>query len=603
MPAAAETPTTWPLQRIPAPRRAALLTIAAVLGVYLALTCFFQFLFPRQPETWFPPALWLARETGGLINPSFTASVTIQLIVIGGLLILVCRFRPSEIGLDTAKLPAALGLTLAIWAAAQIVQLILLALVGQEIGINPDWTGPEWRWAAGRWLGHLLANDALEEVFFRGFLLTQCVLLAGKWLPHARPALQVSFAVVVSGGLFALIHVPYNFNQPIGQWLLLFHLTAGIIFAGVYLRTGNLFLTMGVHTLMNNVAPLLEDTDDLGKGIVGIGTLAAVICGPRMFDWLRWRTRPSGAAPSRAQTVGAAVCIVAVLAAWVGAALYSRAYARPAWIALAKKDPVELAELPELLRDYRIVLVGENHGFIEPPETVKGLLAGAEGDRRFTHLAVEWYVSEQSNINRYLGGDDALLEQFQREKGVTAEYISVWTFVRDHNRAHPQHPIVVRPIDMPRPKIAFVQDGVAPQRDRHMFDQVEKILAADGNARVLVYCGALHAAKCGLGRVPTKEGDKVQVPTLGAMLHERHSARLVSVKILSPNDPMWRELYRRRIFPQPVAIRLTPEWPELGKLVLRDDDYPDAASATKSIAQAYDYAVWWPTSRAGTGVK
>jgi hypothetical protein len=155
-------------------------------------------------------------------------------------------------------------------------------------------------------------------------------------------------------------------------------------------------------------------------------------------------------------------------------------------------------------------------------------------------------------------------------------------------------------IDLPRPKIAYVEDGVAHQRDRHMLEQVEQVLRSDSNNRVLVYCGALHAAKCGEWACPTKEGSKVQVPTLGAMLCDRDAASVASVRVLAPADPMWKELARAKAFTGPVAIRLTMHWPELGKLVFCGDDYPDPASASKCIAHAYDYVVWWPTSRPGT---
>jgi membrane protease YdiL (CAAX protease family) len=76
----------------------------------------------------------------------------------------------------------------------------------------------------------------------------------------------------------------FNLRQPEGQWLLLAQFVMGLAFAGIYLRTGNLFLAMGVHTLTNNPGPLLEDPFN-GPGLVGgiimLGTLLAVVIGPR----------------------------------------------------------------------------------------------------------------------------------------------------------------------------------------------------------------------------------------------------------------------------------------------------------------------------------
>jgi membrane protease YdiL (CAAX protease family) len=67
-----------------------------------------------------------------------------------------------------------------------------------------------------------------------------------------------------------------NVHLPEGQWLLLVQFAFGIVFALVYLRTGNVFLAMALHFLLNNPAPLLEDPLS-GPGAVGsivlVGTL------------------------------------------------------------------------------------------------------------------------------------------------------------------------------------------------------------------------------------------------------------------------------------------------------------------------------------------
>lgn len=282
----AETASDWPLRHVSLPPRAPLLTVASVLAMHLGMIWYFQFPVRQTPEKWFPPTPWLHRATDGLINGTFVAGTTIQLIVILGFLICICRFPARAIGLEPARLPKALGLTALIWAINQVVLLIVLALAGQQITLNPEWTRPGWPRAAGQWLGQLFGNTPLEEAVFRGFLLPQCLLGMLSSMPKARPALQIAIALVLSQALFALFHVFLNWHQPEGQWLLLAQFVMGLLFASVYLRTGNLFLAMGLHTLANNVSPLLKDDLLPGPGLglvtISVGMLIAVIFGPSL---------------------------------------------------------------------------------------------------------------------------------------------------------------------------------------------------------------------------------------------------------------------------------------------------------------------------------
>ncbi len=270
------------------PRRASVLIVGGILVAYFALNCYWELLFAHDPETWFPPAIWLPRATDGLINVILACNVPNQLIVIVAILIGLCRFRPGELGLDRTRLPAAGGLTALIWAANQFVLVLVLALINEPIVLNSEWTATGWTRPAGQWLGQLFGNTPLEEVVFRGFLLPQCLLLMLNWMPKARPGMQIAVALVLSQLLFALFHVFFNLRQPQGLWLLLAQFVMGLAFAGIYLRTGNLFLAMGVHTLSNNVSPLIQEPFD-GPGLVGglimLGTLLAVIFGPSALQF------------------------------------------------------------------------------------------------------------------------------------------------------------------------------------------------------------------------------------------------------------------------------------------------------------------------------
>lgn len=279
----------WPFQRIPRQPRVSLGFLLLTLAVAKSATAFFQLLAFRDPARWFPPMAWIGQATGGIVDGTLVAGVTLQVLVIVGLLIGVGRLRPGHLGLDRQRLWPALRFVVMAWVAIQSLLLVLLPLCGQPIGLGAHWTEEGWRRAAGEWLGQLLGNCPYEEVLFRGFLLPQCGLLAMRWVPKAGPRALVAVALVLSQALFAVGHVFLNLHLPEGQWLLVAQFVFGLMFAFVYLRTGNLFLAMGVHALLNNPAPLIEDPLP-GPGVSGSIFLVGVVA------WLinlAWTKRPA----------------------------------------------------------------------------------------------------------------------------------------------------------------------------------------------------------------------------------------------------------------------------------------------------------------------
>jgi membrane protease YdiL (CAAX protease family) len=285
---------SWPFERIPRPPRVNPGFILLALAVETSATAFFQLLAFRDPGRWFPPMAWLGKATGGIIDGTLVACVTLQVLVIVGLLIGVGRFRPEQLGLDRRRLWPALKFLVPAWVVIQLLLLLLLPLFGQRISLGSHWAAGGWRAAVGEWLGQLLGNCPYEEVFFRGFLLPQCGLLVMRWMPKAGSRTLVAVALVLSQALFAGGHVFLNLHLPEGQWLLVWQFVIGVVFASVYLRTGNLFLAMGLHALLNNPAPLLEDPLP-GPGAYGSIVLVGV---GAWFISLAWAKRAASGATS-----------------------------------------------------------------------------------------------------------------------------------------------------------------------------------------------------------------------------------------------------------------------------------------------------------------
>ncbi len=264
---------------------------------------------------------------------------------------------------------------------------------------------------------------------------------------------------------------------------------------------------------------------------------------------------------------------------------------------VAHRKAFPLSQLAERVRGSRVVIVGETHALVEPIETLRMLLS--ETNRQgWTHIAFEWAISDQANLDRYMAGDDAVLLRFRKLyghlPGATTEYFDTFSFVREFNRAHPDHPVRLCAVDVPHP----VRNVAEEERDRHMFKCIEALMEATPNSRVLVHCGDGHAAKCGLLEYPTRAGGKQWEPTLGALLCRRYPGTVVAIDVLSPYDPTWSQIKNEAPFQTPVAIPASI-WPDASALGLSTwhSDSPSKPVGGKAV---FDYLVWWPTSRAGT---
>lgn len=301
MPEHALPASPWPLGRIPAPRRASVPVIVGAVVLATVAAAFFQRLAFRDPARWFPPLLWSDRVTGGLADYTLVANVTLLLVLIGGWLMGLGGMRPADVGLRRGTLGPALGRTVLIWIIANLTLVVAGSLSGTELARNPAWSPAAWRVSAGEWIGQLLGNCLYEEMLFRGVLLPQVMWRVLRWWPAARRRVQVAAAILISQGAFSLTHVFFNSHQPEGQWLLVAQLAFGLLYAGVYLRTGNLLLAVGIHVLVNNPAPLLNDPVP-GPGAVGGLTFFGVTA------WLlagRWLPRRRLRATERARDAGA----------------------------------------------------------------------------------------------------------------------------------------------------------------------------------------------------------------------------------------------------------------------------------------------------------
>lgn len=280
----AQSATDWPLAHIPAQRRMATWILILIILIEQLLVAYFQLLAFPNPRTWFPPMVWLSSATGGIVDGTLVAGVTLQLVLFPIFLFWLGRLRPKDVGLDLPRLWPAVKLICFVWITCQILHLAISFSLGKSIEINTAWRTENSRFAMSEWLGQLFGNCPFEEILFRGFLLPQCLLLAMHWLPESKPWKHLAIAMLLSQGYFALGHVIFNMKNPEGQWLLIAQFIFGLLFAAVYLRTGNLFIAIGVHVLVNNPAPLLSDSLP-GPGVTGAVVLVGCLLWLCISPW------------------------------------------------------------------------------------------------------------------------------------------------------------------------------------------------------------------------------------------------------------------------------------------------------------------------------
>lgn len=226
----------------------------AVLVLFLALHILYTVLVFAYLRHW-PALKSLQSATGDLIHPTLVYNLLAILILAGVVMLWLGRLRPADIGLVKSQLPVAIGLTGAFWLAVQAGMLLSANVFDRPLQLQP--TAPEFGigYLIGGFFAQLLGNALYEEIAFRGFLLPQ-IFIKLRQRSTLSPPRILALAVILSQLCFALIHLPMLLNKDEALLLpLVWIFLGGIFLALLYLRTGNLWLVVGLHTLVNTPTP------------------------------------------------------------------------------------------------------------------------------------------------------------------------------------------------------------------------------------------------------------------------------------------------------------------------------------------------------------
>lgn len=230
----------------------------------------------------------LAQVTGGWVNGNLPAGGLLLVIPVCGVLLTVGRLRPRDVGLDPRGLPVGAVTTLAMWGTAQLISGLASVVGWGSLRLDPMWSEPG---ALSRWIGFAIAMffgpPLAEEVAIRGFLLPQLYLKikgGASW--------KLGGAVLVSSIVFGALHLPRQFllgfdTAPVVLAAVLVSRTiGGMISALIYLRTGNLFVAIGLHAIGN--AWIQIPASPVSIRMIWALAIVVLLVGWPLLDGRRW---------------------------------------------------------------------------------------------------------------------------------------------------------------------------------------------------------------------------------------------------------------------------------------------------------------------------
>ena len=242
------------------PRR---LVLVGALSLNLAFGLTANLVAPRAA-----PLRSLAQSTAGWVSPTLVVNLLGLCIIVGGWLVAFGRTAPQSMGLRRSTLRRGIVICAATWVAIQVLAAVgRLASGNSLLEISPGLSR-----ALPILLGQLAGNALYEETFYRGYLIPALTPEVGGrgWA-----------AVFLSAALFGVMHIANYWVRGLSMSLLVPATLAGVLFGFIYLRTRNLWLCIGLHSLLNAPAAIW---DSPVPGFVA-PTVALFLClglGPRV---------------------------------------------------------------------------------------------------------------------------------------------------------------------------------------------------------------------------------------------------------------------------------------------------------------------------------
>ncbi|MFC7174996.1 CPBP family intramembrane glutamic endopeptidase [Haloplanus litoreus] len=216
------------------------------------------------------------------------ANLAFVVVIVGGIILQFGDLRPRDIGLVRADLPLGIGITAGTWILVQVTGVASLMLRGESLALSDSLIRFGIVPVLGGFIGQVFGNALYEEIVYRAFLLPQLAKKFTRLYRSGSPRTAFLLALLASQTIFTLIHVPGRLAGGVAVGELLAFLVApfvlGVLFALVYARTGNLFVTIGLHALVNDPV-LLVDAGGVVLVPLLFVVLAILVAWPSLMTW------------------------------------------------------------------------------------------------------------------------------------------------------------------------------------------------------------------------------------------------------------------------------------------------------------------------------
>lgn len=226
------------------------------------------------------------KATNGLCNRTLVHCVIGVALSVGVVLFGLGRLRLQDVGIRHDAIFGAVVCTVALWLIVQGITVVAALIADGTISPHRLWDAKGVPAVLGLFLGQLFGNALYEEIMFRGLLIAQLYFLMERAL-SSRPRWRMAAAIGLSQVVFALTHITnrvahgsYDSVSAVlaDQSMLIF---MGLLSAWLYLRTRNLLIAVGMHSLVNAPTTVFAsplDTEGWTEGlVVGITVITLLL--------------------------------------------------------------------------------------------------------------------------------------------------------------------------------------------------------------------------------------------------------------------------------------------------------------------------------------
>lgn len=190
--------------------------------------------------------------TEGIVDSLFVLSLIKVAFVGFGVMFWIGQFRGRHLGLGWGKFKTGVLATFFIWAMLQLIIVAYDMITASELGYFSNWQGTGSINIIGGFILYAVGKAFFDELTYRGLLLPQLHLKCQRYL-KLDPRIILGIAIIISQTIYLIIQLPLislftsTSISSAMTFTSLFFLS--IISSLIYLRTKNLYITIGLHAI------------------------------------------------------------------------------------------------------------------------------------------------------------------------------------------------------------------------------------------------------------------------------------------------------------------------------------------------------------------